>query len=299
MNHDGSTFQCGCAVSFEMIFFAKELDELVEQDTENSSFFIMLRDVWGKYEFAGAWSAVAMATTKPPSQDRAVVAVSPRGAFWEVAPNSRRETHGKISIAEDSLRSLAAVNDVIYACGMGRTVLRRIRAGVWEEIGPGTLQDDNGLVIGFEDLAGFSADEIYAVGWRGEIWQLKNRTWRRLDSPVSANLNAVCCALDGKVYIVGDDGTFLRGRNDIWEVLETDRTDNLMDVSWHDKTVYVSTDFEILKLDNEILVAEDAFADPDDRPGTCLHLLVGESVLISMGPKDLFRLHTGVWERLV
>jgi hypothetical protein len=182
---------------------------------------------------------------------------------------------------------------------MGRSVLRRKNAGIWNEIGPGTSQDDDGLVVGFEDIAGFSRDEIYAVGWRGEIWQLKKRAWRRLDSPVSANLNAVCCAVDGRVYIAGDDGTMLRGRDDLWEVLETGRTDNLMDVASQDGTIYVSTDFEILKLDNESLVAEDAFADAADLPGTCLHLLPGEGVLISMGPKDLFRLYGGVWERLV
>lgn len=299
MNHDESTFLCGCAVSFEVIFFAKEFDELVEQDVENSSFFMMMRDIWNKYEFDGGWSVISMASVKPAGGDRTVVAVSPRGAYWEVNPANLNEVSGEIAEAKDTLRVLATVDNVIYACGMGRTVLRRNKPGDWDEIGPGTSSEDDDLIVGFEDLAGFSADDLYAVGWLGEIWQFRKGTWQRLDSPVSANLNAVCCAGDGNVYIVGDDGVMLRGRNAVWEVLETDRTDNLMDIAFYDNTIYVSTDFEILKLDNDTLIPEDAFTDENDLPETCLHLLVAEDALVSMGTKDLFRLYGGIWERLV
>jgi hypothetical protein len=299
MNHEGSTFLCGCAAFFDLIFFAKELDELVAQDSENSSFFMMSRNDWNKYKFAGAWSAISMATIKPPGEARTVVAIAPHGAYWEVDPGSHREAHGSISAAKNSLRALATLDNVIYACGMGRSVLRRNVTGAWDEIGPGTVQDDGDAVIGFEDLAGFSSADMYAVGWQGEIWQFTNTVWRRLDSPVSANLNALCCAADGNVYVVGDGGVMLRGRNDVWEVLETGRTENLMDVAFYDNIVYVSTDFEILKLDNDSLIEEDAFADIDDVPETCLHLFTAEDGLVSMGTKDLFRLHGGVWERLV
>lgn len=299
MNHDGSTFQCGCAPFYDLIFCAKALDDLVEEDNENSSFFMMLENDWNKYDFDAAWLTIAMATIKPLGQDRIVVAISPGGAFWEVQPKTLQEIHGRIKEAESSLRSLSVIDEVIYGCGMGRTVLRRKSVGVWEEIGPGTSAEDDGMVVGFEDLAGFSCDEIYAVGWRGEIWQHSKAKWQRLDSPVSATLNAVCCTPDGKVYIVGDNGVMLRGSSDVWEVLETDRTDNLMDVAYFGNTVYVVTDFEILKLEEGSLIAEDAFSDEDDFPHTCLHLLTAEDALVSMGTKDLFRLHDGLWERLV
>jgi hypothetical protein len=282
-----------------MIFFAKELDEFTDKDIENSSFFLVSQDDWGKYEFAAAWSAIAMATTKHPGANRVVVAVSPRGAYWEVDPETLEEVSGVISSAENTLRAATTIDHTIYACGMGRTVLCRRGPGNWVEVGPSELHVEVNSVIGFEDLAGFSVDDMYAVGWLGEIWCFKNGTWRQIDSPVSANLNAVFCAPDGKVYIVGDDGVMLRGRDDVWEVLETDRTDNLMDVAHNDNTIYVSTDFEILKLDNGTLVAEDAFEHADDVPATCLHLLSAVDGLVSMGPKDLFRLHAGVWERLV
>ena len=298
MDHTGSTFLSGCAVSSDMAFFAKELDEFVEQDRENSSFLALFDSDWYQYDFGAAWTAISMATIKPAGQDRVVVAVSPRGAFWEVQTRLPRETHGQIDAFELPLRAVAPVADVIYACGMGRTVLRRRGPGNWQEIGPGTSDEDGDAVVGFEGLAGFAADEIYAVGWRGEIWQRTDR-WRRLDSPVSAKLNAVCCASDGKVYVAGDEGVLLRGRNDVWEVIETESTYNFMDVASYDNTIYVVTDFEILKLDGDSLIAEDAFADADDLPETCLHLLPGTDALFSVGTKDLFRRNGGVWERLV
>jgi len=299
MNHDGSTFACGCAPFFDLIFFAKSLDKFTEEDTENSSYFSLNQSKWGKYKFDGAWNAVAMATIKPPGKERTVVAVSPGGAYVEIEPKSLQEVNGKIKAAKGSLRSMASIDHVIYACGMARSVLRRKGPDAWDEIGPGTTKADDGLVVGFEDLDGFSADDMYAVGWLGEIWHRRKGKWKRLDSPVSANLNAVCCAPDEKVYVVGDDGAMLRGRNDEWEVLVTEGVGNLMDVAFFGNTVYVVTDFQILKLQGDTLVPEDAFADEDDVPATCLHLLTAEDGLVSMGTKDLFRLHGSTWERLV
>src|SRR5262245_33909896 len=297
MNHDGSTFNCGCAVSLNLCFGAKQLDDLVETDTENCSMFGLFQNAWYKYEVDGAWIAIAMATIKPDGQDRTVVAVSPGGAYFEVEPNSRNELHGNIKAARSSLRSMDSIDNAIYACGMARSVLLRKGPGAWDEIGPGMTKEDEGLVVGFEDLAGFSADDIYAVGWMGEIWHRNKGKWRRLDNPVSANLNAVCCASDGKVYVVGDNGSMVRGRNDAWDVLKTEGFGNLMDVASFGDTIYVVTDFRILKLDGDALIPEDAFAE--DVPATCLHLLPAKDTLYSLGPKDLFRLQAGAWERLV
>jgi hypothetical protein len=299
MDHDKSTFACGSMASLDTIYCAKEVDELSEQDKPNVGLLVFFRDVWYRYKFVGPWAAIAMAHIKPPSNEKTVVAVSPKGAYWELESKALLEVNGKIKGVRFAIRSMATIDDVIYACGMGRSVLQRNGPGAWDEIGPGTTDKDDGLVVGFEDLAGFSADDMYAVGWRGEIWQRRKGTWRQLDSPVSANLNAICCAADGKVYIVGDNGAMLRGSNDLWEILDTEGIGNLLDVAFYANTVYAVTDFQILKLEDDGLVPEDAFADPNDFPATCLHLLTAPDGLVSMGTKDLFRLRGGVWERLV
>jgi hypothetical protein len=66
-----------------------------------------------------------------------------------------------------------------------------------------------------------------------------------------------------------------------------------------DGKVYVVTDFAILELVNERLQPVAALATHDDAPNTCLHLLQAADGLVSLGPKDLFKLHQGTWTRVV
>ena len=54
-----------------------------------------------------------------------MVAISSGGAYWEVNTKTRQEVNGRIKEAKHSLRSSVAIDNVIYACGMGRTVLGR------------------------------------------------------------------------------------------------------------------------------------------------------------------------------
>src|SRR5215469_2247646 len=129
MDHEITTFACGSAAELDMIFAAKSLDELIEQDQENTGFVVLFRSNWYKYQFAAGWSAIAMATIKPARKDRTVVAVSPGGAYWEVDTKSREERNGSIKAAVNSIRSLAVVDEVIYASGMGRSILRRSSPG--------------------------------------------------------------------------------------------------------------------------------------------------------------------------
>src|SRR4029077_7350875 len=195
---------------------------------------------------------------------------------------------GIIDNAKFPVRAVNSISDDIYLCSMGRLVLRRQGPDKWIDAAP-KAQLPPDAVIGFEDIAGFSDQEFYAVGWQGEIWWRDKGRWRQGDSPVSANLNAIACAPDGNAYVVGDGGVMLRGRRDEWHVLDTGRGENLMDVESHNQQIYVVTDFRILLLDNDTLVNDENFGDDEDRPVTCLHLLKGSDAIFSMGPKDLFR----------
>ena len=181
---------------------------------------------------------------------------------------------------------------------MGRVVLHRNSTGDWSGIGPGTTDADKGKVVGFEDMCGFSSDEMVAVGWGGEIWVYEAGQWSQKESPTTGNLNAVHCADDGNVYIVGDKGVMIRGRGDDWEMVETARKENLTDVVLHKETLFVSTDFHLLKMGEDGLEPETEFAD-DRPPATCHALYVAQDGLVSIGTKDLTRRVDGSWERIV
>jgi hypothetical protein len=250
------------------------------------------------YDESAAWPAIAMATIKPEGGTRTVVAVGPAGQYWEVAPQSLKEVMGIIGEAQRSIRGVRSVGDSLYLVGMGRLVMERVDVGQWHDMSPKGDQV-KGQVVGFEDIGGFSTEEVYAVGWQGEIWWRNKLKWRQVDSPVSANLNSIACSVEGVVYIVGDNGVMLEGRHETWKVVDTGKSENLLDVAVYKQQVFVVTDFGIFRLSpSGRLVAEDNFVE-DDRPSTCLHLLESPDAVFSMGPSDLFRLTDGSWERLV
>lgn len=303
MEHEGWTFLCGCAPYIDLIFFAAEKDELADEDITASTFCLYDggqadADPWSMYDEIAGWRAVGMATVKPRGGSRLTLALGTHGQFFEVEPASGAENIGEITPADRLIRRVRAIDDTFFACGMGRTVLIRRARGQWEEIGPGTVPAEAGTVIGFEGIDGFSLDDIYTAGWRGEIWRRHQGVWRRIDTPTNANLNAIACAADGTVHAVGDNGVMLRGSGDAWEIIDTGRPENLMDVTTFDNTVFVVTDYRILVLTDDGLMPESRFAD-GDAPSTCLHLLKAEDGVVSLGPKDLFTFDGGEWVRLV
>lgn len=303
MEHSGWTFLCGCAPFTDFVFFARERDELRDQDVAATSFYVWDEQDpdpsqrWSIYDEIVNWRAQGMASIKPASQ-RIVVALGTRGQYFELESESGDEYTGTTIGLFVLVRRLAAIGDAIFAVGMGRSVIRRVDRGRWIEFGPGTTNADQDQVVGFEGIDGFSADDIYVAGWRGEIWRWFGGGWQEIDSPTSANLNAVACGADGVVYVVGDGGSMVRGAGDLWEAIDTQRPENLQDVAIFGEDVFVVTDYAILRLAPIGLIAEDRFVG-GDRPSTCLHLLMAEDGVVSMGPKDLFVFSGGMWRRVV
>lgn len=301
MEHEGSTFLSGCAAMPGFFYFAKEADELVQDDEPNSSFF-RFRDADAQSQFrqfveSVGWPAISMALAEM-KQGRTVVAISPYGDYWELESMGPKEQVGTIANFTGNLRRLGAVDGKLFACGMDRVVLKRAKAGSWTPFGPGPLKDDP-KVVGFEDIGGYSATELYAVGWGGEIWWYDGKKWRRADSPTSAILTSMTCAPDGSVYVVGHDGVMLKGRRDQWELVETGRPEHLKDVAHLNGQIHVCSDFALFKLDKPGLVEDTDFADANDRPNTCLHLLETPTELVSLGTKDVFVNRDAGWYRLV
>jgi hypothetical protein len=296
MDHSLSTFLSGCARYHDFIFFAKSLDELAERDDQANSTFLMIDGATTARvgEFVG-WTALAMAVIKVDGR-LVVCALGPNGELWECTPADGKSVTGELGIGELSWRSMTAIGGEVYACGMGRTVAVRTGPLRWRDLGAPSPEATD-AIIGFEDLDGYSADELYAVGWQGEIWQRKGPRWRRLGSPVSTTLNAVCCAEDGVVYAVGDGGVMVAGRDDAWRALATGVSENLQDVRDFGGAVYVVSDFALYELADGRL--REVGLAGDDEVGTCLHLLKGDDGLISLGLKDVIKLHDGRWQRVV
>jgi len=148
--------------------------------------------------------------------------------------------------------------------------------------------------VGFESMDGYSAKEIYAVGWGGEIWQYDGSKWTDRNGPTSVILSSVCCAPDGVVYITGQQGIMIRGRNDLWETIawDDDVSVDLWDLCWFQDKLYVSSMTALFTLEGNTLAPVD-FGDIGEA--TCYSLTTAEGVLWSVGRDDVMSFDGATW----
>jgi hypothetical protein len=230
-----------------------------------------------------------MCVVKKPAEK--LVAVSPDGqVFTSVSGKRVRE---QISPKPFDLRYCGAIAGYAYACGMNRQVYRRAGETDWRPMH--APESKKGDVSGFEAIDGFGEQELYAVGWEGEIWQLTKKKWVERSSPVNVILTGVECAGNDVVYICGQNGTLLSGRNDEWEVLEQqDLEDDFWDLCWFKKKLYVASMSYLYQLEGTELVPVEF---GKDAPDSCYKLTEAGGVLWSVGQEDLFSYDGKTWTR--
>jgi hypothetical protein len=236
-----------------------------------------------------SWRVSAMCVVKKPVEK--LVAISEDGkVFTYVGGKSGEENIAQAHV----LRGCKTIDQRAYACGMGRQVFARERERMWTAMHAPEGKDDE--IVGFEDVDGFDAGELYAVGWNGEVWWREGHAWTRAASPAKTTLSAVCCAGDDHVYACGQAGTLLRGRRDRWEALTTPaQTDDLWDVRWFSGHLYVASYKALYRLEGANLVPVD-FGRA--LPTTFYKLTDAEGVLWTIGEKNVCFFDGATWTRL-
>lgn len=283
-----------------LFYLLATMDSLVEDEVPHTRIYEFDRGSWGGEDLD--WFVIS-----------ASVCYQPEERFIAIGPLGRVKVFGGGQIVDEktiedgifSPKTRGPLREVrgiaggrAYAVGTCRQVYRRDTPDNWVCIDK-TAQTHHGEITDtcFESIDGFSENDMYCVGWEGEVWHFNGKNWSQIDSPTNLTLFKVRCCSDGYVYACGQMGIILRGRNEDWEIIEHEATnDNLRGMQWFQDQLYLSSSKKVYKLDGSDLLEVDFGLDP---PLTAHHLSAREDVMWSIGAKDVMQFDGGRWSRIL
>jgi hypothetical protein len=236
--------------------------------------------------------------------DECIISVSDVGNVRRSAPAGGKDeanvgdASGKRVLSRSRLFEVRAVAGAAFAVGTRRSAYSRTAPGSWECIDQDCYVSDD-FEAGFQSIHGFSRNEVYAVGARGEIWQYDGSTWLQRDSGTNVTLHRVLCAFDGHVYVVGKNGTVIRGRHDVWSPVVPPSQYEYWDIQDYKDRIFLTANtrltFELTEKHGIQLVD---FKDCT-IPTTAYHLTVGAGCLYLFGGKDIRKFDGTAWEEVL
>ncbi len=282
------TFWKAAARANDLVYMAVTQDDLVEKEASHSIYLGLDRGEWrsGGDE---KWSTIAICAAKKPAEK--LLAISEDGdVYTYVGGKKTSETIGGV---KGSLTALNVIDGFVVACGMKRQVFLRSNENKWEDISAPESKGDT--ATGFEAIAGFSLQDLYAVGWSGEIWQRAKGKWKQRKSPVDLILTGVTCDDEGSVYICGQNGTVLMGREDEWTQVAGAKED-LWDIHAFNGKVYVASFTTLYEVTNAKLKPVKL---PWKEDLTFHRLTSADGVIWSVGAENLLSFDGKKWEKFV
>lgn len=242
-------------------------------------------DIWGFSSFKGMQRLKAGVSYQPKEQfvgvslnDHVYVLGSGDDELEDDIPNWYQ--HGPKG-NRGGTRHLRTIDGYLYAIGGNRSVLRRERRERWQFVGDIPFDSDKDKGVGFGDMDGFSAQDMYAAGGQGDVWHYDGTKWRRLPFPSNMDLYTVCCAGDGFVYIGAESGSVFKGRGNEWKLISRGKMSlPFRDMVWHQGKVWGTSDYGLWVVEKD-KVKE---ADVPDKVRACSgHLSVGDGVMLLAG----------------
>lgn len=294
----GFSIVTGVVRRSDLAYLLATNDNCVEKEIPHTRIYEFFQQRWGGKDLN--WIACSASVCHIPEER--FLAVSPEGfvqvfgggnIIEEQPIDKNKKNERKILLRE--VRGIAKGR--AYAVGPARTVYRRDAPDKWTGLNAPIPEIKDLMDVGFESIDGFNEEDIYAVGWGGEIWRYDGKLWKQIDSPTSLGLFKVRCAGDGYIYACGQMGILLRGRNEQWEIIEHEATEeNLRGIEWFNEKLYVSTTESVYELKNDRIIPIDF---GNEVPSTCYHLSANDGIMWSIGAKDVMEFDGTKWSRIV
>ena len=195
-----------------------------------------------------------------------------------------------------AIERLKTIDNRLYIVGGNRTVGFREGKDRWKWLTGDVPYPKEGYDHGFKDVDGFSHDNLYAVGGKGDVWHFDGAKWRAIDFPTNERLNTVCCGADGKVYISGYAGITFVGHGDQWKGIEAPELSlAFKDMLWHQDRVWCTSDYGVWWIQDDKVIPADI---PDSAVICAGNLSARDGVLMLAGFNGVAMLENGEWRTL-
>ncbi|MBC7617894.1 MAG: hypothetical protein H7293_02690 [Candidatus Saccharibacteria bacterium] len=186
----------------------------------------------------------------------------------------------------------------LYVCGGNNSVGKRTARGEWHSFTPNIPNpgDQAWLDNGFDDIDGFSESDIYCAGGKGFVFHFNGKDWRALAFPSNTDLQSICCAGDGNVYISGMHGVVFKGRGEKWKNIHKAQPAGMVlgfkDMVWYEDRVWCTSDYGLWTIHNDKLTQADV---PDFVRACSGNLSVADGVLLLAGYGGAAFRENGQW----
>ncbi len=288
----------GVVVDKNTFIFIGVENERANQNINHGIIWKYKNNLWNSVEIAEKLTSCVL-TNKP---EYRFVAIAESGREFIIGDDSVKQE--VIAVGEHSPGSNGPLTSIrvcknagIYSVGTARQVYKKRAIDKWERI-DGSCKSDSKKIraaTAFMDIDGYSENELYAIGWEGEIWLYNNCLWGRLDTPTNLTLYSICCAEDGVVYICGQNGLVLKGRYNNWEIIAEESTkEDLRGIRYHDGKIYTCSSNLIYVLEeNQLEISQIGLTVTTGK------LRSSNGFLMSVGLTDVLLFENSSWKKVV
>lgn len=170
----------------------------------------------------------------------------------------------------------------VYALGCYRKIYRRVGHDQWVDLAseghgvplPADFEKRHYMLVelGFKDMCGFNANDMYAVGGKGDVWHFNGEKWKQCPFPTNTVLETVACGDDGQVYISDQKGCVWAGRENRWkQIADADFNwgHQPTDSAWFKGRLYLGSQECLYVLSDKKLVPLHDLDETSPKTGDC------------------------------